>query len=572
MELTSLLIAIGLLLAFAGVVIAVITLVKDIRGKHPKTLRKVYLGCFEGALIAIIGSSFAMNAKGSLTLLFAFLFLVGLVLMGLSVVLKIFKHPKKTMFKVGLGLTVVGFVTVILMTNIFSLSLVSFGEVLLIAAPFALVGAIVLVIKKKPSKKMWIAFGSFAVCGIALVMIGNAIWHSNLEKIAKEKDSLDDYTVTLEQKQAEKGPAATTAPMTQPGETASTTTSQAATPTAVPTTDSDGVQRTIGYEIKDGDTPIEVLTYMDSYFGKGVYVYDASELWRIFGSETATAEMCINSIERSSDIPSKFKDFFTDFVRRMDAKYPGMNYICLYENLKTLKVEELSQMKYFMKSMSLDSLGCYRLDENTIYIPEGTSYVEGEFGFQVLVHEFCHAARNSYMYGKSPTNKIMPYVDYKNSLVCECLNSEFSCSLLSYYEWDIAYQSASNMLRIMLECCDDYTIKDYFEHNEKYFFKKLDEATGYTNYAETMWKIIELRRSSQSKDEIDIPEEEFYPLYDYLCEMYFSKYLKPGMTRSEAEKVRDDFIYKVNYDVPEENQMQLDYINQYFENKLKELG
>ena len=133
----------------------------------------------------------------------------------------------------------------------------------------------------------------------------------------------------------------------------------------------------------------------------------------------------------------------------------------------------------------------------------------------------------------------------------ECLNSVFSCSLLNYDEWDIAYQVPSNYLRIMLDCMDNYELSDYMNHGDTYFYRKLDEASGHTNYAEVLWKLIALQRSDWEDDKIDIDQAEYYPIYDFLCDIYCSKYLTPEMTDEEARQVADDLVYKAFYDAPE---------------------
>lgn len=158
------------------------------------------------------------------------------------------------------------------------------------------------------------------------------------------------------------------------------------------------IQIDYDFEVEDGTEPVGFIGYKKIL--NGFYVYDSEHLEMIYGENGATANDCLNVIKNNPDIPQKFKPYFIDFVKRISQKYPEASLDTLYHNLKTLKVEELSSMKYVVKSWSDTSLGCYRLDDNAIYIPEGTEYIEGEFGFQVLIHEFCHAARCCWVDGK----------------------------------------------------------------------------------------------------------------------------------------------------------------------------
>lgn len=325
------------------------------------------------------------------------------------------------------------------------------------------------------------------------------------------------------------------------------------------------IQITYDFEVADGDTPIEIVTSKsyDLSGGKTIYVYDESELHLALENDFATAEQCIEAIQSNVKIEPRFKVYFCDFVERIEDTYPGLNLAILYKNLETLDVQELNATDYLWESLSLDSLGCYSSRKNTIFIPEGTEYIEGEFGFQVLLHEFCHAMR----LGEYKTGSTKCRFDFSEDsdhlLLSEAMNSVFSCSLLDYYEWNIAYQVPSNYLRIMLECMDNYNLEDYIKHRDTYFLSKLDEFTGNTNYAQVIWKLITLQRSDWEHDNIDIPPEEYYPIYDFLCELYYNKYVSDAMTDEEKKAVADELIKKAFFDAPENYKTDPDYFYEY---------
>lgn len=313
----------------------------------------------------------------------------------------------------------------------------------------------------------------------------------------------------------------------------------------------ESVQTALDFEVKDGDTPLEVTELVVDESWGSTRVYDSAHLNRLIDTSGVSAEECRRRIAQNSNIPDKFKDYFTDFVNRIETKYPDADLSVLCHNLATLRVQELNSSEFLMKAASVDSLGVYFNNENAIYIPEGTEYVEGQFGFQVLIHEFCHASRICWLDGKSKNSAGFD-VELEDNLLGECMNSVFSCSLLSYDERDIAYQTPSNYLRIMLECMDNYTLSDYMNHGSSYFLRKLDEATGYTNYSTVIWKLIGLQRSDWNHDDIDVPAESYEPIYDYLCEMYYKKYVTADMTDEQAKAVADELVDKAFFDSPED--------------------
>lgn len=310
----------------------------------------------------------------------------------------------------------------------------------------------------------------------------------------------------------------------------------------------------VDFDVIDGIEPIELKPYTE--ISGSATATDSAYYDKVLGTTDATAENCKQAIAENLDIPNQMKTYFTDFVNRIETKYPGIDYQILYHNLKTLKVMEVPKNKFYTKSLSVDSYGVYIKNENAIYIPEGTHYVEGEWGFQVLLHEFCHAARSCWNYSEdgnhvSKTIFQQPPSSGEGDLLEEAMNSVFSCSLLNYYERDIAYQIPSNYLRIILDCMD-YDMRDYISKSDAYFYRTLDEYTGYTNYAHVIWKLIALQRSDwENEKKIDLPAEKYYPIYDYLCEMYYKKYITPDMTPEEAKAVADELVDKAFYDAPE---------------------
>ena len=307
------------------------------------------------------------------------------------------------------------------------------------------------------------------------------------------------------------------------------------------------IQTDTDFEVEDGDTPVEIFYYRDS--DMLCQVSDEKYLDMMFGDKAVTPEDCRKAINDNDAISPDFKSYFIDFVDRIEAKYPDIPLQMLHRNLLTLRVEELERWDYVMKSLNPSSLGCYRIDENTIYIPKGTVYHEGEFGFQVLIHEFCHAARSCWF--EDDKKYRAKFQHDGDVLLEEAMNSVFSCSLLNYEERDIAYQVASNYLRIMLECMDNYEISDYVRHGNTWFYSKLDEVSGHTNYARVIWKLITLQRSDWEKDDIDIDQAEYYPIYDFLCELYYSKYITEDMTEDEARAVADELVDKAFFDAPD---------------------
>jgi hypothetical protein len=78
--------------------------------------------------------------------------------------------------------------------------------------------------------------------------------------------------------------------------------------------------------------------------------------------------------------------------------------------------------------------------------------------------------------------------------------------------------------------------------------------------------VIESNKDYHS-DLIEIEQEEYYPIYDYIADMYYRKYIDEDMSYNEAKSVADDLIERITYDVPLEYNIDTnrfyDYLNEY---------
>lgn len=327
------------------------------------------------------------------------------------------------------------------------------------------------------------------------------------------------------------------------------------------------IQTEVGFNVADLDEPLEIEYYNDlSSVGK-ILVYDADYLDMIFGSETVTPEMLHTAIDDNPLIGADFKPYFHEYVDLYVTAYPEADLRILYHNLLSLEVVECEDERELLEvSWSLDSYACYVQTENRIYVMVEYEYIEGTWEYQVLMHEISHAARSCVYETEEMTYKAGVGLSSR-VILTEALNSVFTVHMFDYEERDIAYQLASNYLLVMLDCMDNYTLSDYINHSQSYFLSKLDEASGCTNYAGALWDLIDLQREDyldmrdNDPQRIQIPQEEYNPIYDFLCDMYYAKYITPEMTAEERTEVADRLVDTVTYDVPEGYDIPTEYFH-----------
>ena len=159
-----------------------------------------------------------------------------------------------------------------------------------------------------------------------------------------------------------------------------------------------------------------------------------------------------------------------------------------------------------------------------------------------------------------------------NTITAESLNSLFTVSLFNYDEKDIAYQLQSNYHSVMIECMDNYSIEDYVQHSVSYYAKKLDEFNNDDNYATTILELIELQYKDYHSDSIHVEQSEYYPIYDYISNMYYRKNITPDMSYSEALGVSNQLKERVLFDVPEDYNIDTNRFDEALNNYCESIG
>ena len=66
-------------------------------------------------------------------------------------------------------------------------------------------------------------------------------------------------------------------------------------------------------------------------------------------------------------------------------------------------------------------------------------------------------------------------------------------------------------------------------------------------------------------DSRENPQSVYYPIYDYISNMYLGKHLKAGMSQEEARGIMDEMLEKLLFDVPEEYHIDRDHFYEYLE-------
>ena len=327
-------------------------------------------------------------------------------------------------------------------------------------------------------------------------------------------------------------------------------------------------------EIKDVPDEFVLDTYVESKRLNYTYVYDMDYIDKVINFEPKTEQEFIEVINNNKDISDHFRPLLLEYVHKVFEKYPNVELRPFYQNLKRLKVVECTDEELLKHTHFIDSYGCYVRTENTIYVQKDHEYKPGTWDYQVIFHELSHCLRTSdYKDENNRHIKIQSEgLNYWDVINTEALNSLFTVDLFDYEERDIAYQLQSNYHDIMIECMDNYDLSDYVNHSLSYYAQQLDEFNGDDNYATTILSLIEAQYNDFHSYRTHAEQSEFYPIYDYISNMYFKTHINPSMSYEKAKQLTDQLIERITYDVPDEYNIDTNRFYDNLNNYCNEIG
>ena len=305
-----------------------------------------------------------------------------------------------------------------------------------------------------------------------------------------------------------------------------------------------------------------------------IIILDSSRLDEAFGykKEDVTYDKIRQTINSNNSIPEKFKTMYIELANNLEREYPNMDLRVWYENLKTMKILEVDEMDMKLKAVSASAYACYRKDENTIYTVKDYKYEPGTWEYQVIIHEMAHPIRSGFFKIGSEEVRVQ-FTDKSGDgvIIEEALNSLLSLRSYDKSERNIAYQLQSNMLEMIVESLDNYDYQDFVEHNITYLENEMNKQNG-DDKAINMFALINLQYKDYHDKTLEVEQKNFYPLYDYIAKMYYRKKINPNMSYDTAKKIRDEFIDRLTYDVPEEYNLDVSHMEEYFNTYCNEIG
>ena len=302
---------------------------------------------------------------------------------------------------------------------------------------------------------------------------------------------------------------------------------------------------------------------------------DSKAYPKLLGFTDATIEQIKEAIDLNTNIQDKYKKFIYQYACDLRTLYPNCNLACLYYNLKTLVIDEMSQSKINLETLSTDSAACYLRYENRICVKEGICLDRDSDDYIILVHELMHATRSVQSELRDYSIDISFYDHYQlGTYAEEGIVTNIAYQLQGLNQKAIFYPVLASYYRIIMQCID-YSGEDFFNHSVNTLIHKMDE---FMNDGSEAYEIVARIDAQMALRYSPYQEQDYYdfqPVYDYLAKMYFKKYMHPDMTLAQAQEVFDAFYEDISFhfeNLTHPYDIDQNTFQNAFDNYIKEIG
>lgn len=281
---------------------------------------------------------------------------------------------------------------------------------------------------------------------------------------------------------------------------------------------------------------------------------DSSSYEQVFGHQNVSLDQIKMALDENPNISETYKDFIYQYAKDLRNLYPNINLTVLHKNLSTLQIEELTENQMMDETLSMDSVACYLKQENRICVLPNLDLNKDSDDYIIFVHELSHAARTTQFENSDGVKVYAKFFDYykMGTYAEEAIITNLAYELQGLGKRAEYYPFQSSLYRIITDCIN-YTPEDFFDHGVTYLIEKMDNFMGDDQYAFQIVAMIDAQASLRYTPYADVDYHEFLPLYEYVAEMYFKKYITADMLYEDAVSVFEEFYTNITHQFDDMN-------------------
>lgn len=223
---------------------------------------------------------------------------------------------------------------------------------------------------------------------------------------------------------------------------------------------------------------------------KNIYVYNSNYLKKILNNENISFDDIKKQIKINPNLSNNRKKQITNFIKILIKKYPNIDLLCFYENIKRLSIKSFSS-----KNLDKSLLGYFDMKNQTIYLRNTIN--SKKLKNTIFYHELTHLLNNLEL-------KINDYTIHRHFFDCKTnYGKAISEGLDCYLSEQIFYSNQKlyqDELRYASMLYDIYGKKiiNYFINKNIYTLKKIINKNTTDKY-----DILNLIDTSSNNDIVD---------------------------------------------------------------------
>lgn len=284
---------------------------------------------------------------------------------------------------------------------------------------------------------------------------------------------------------------------------------------------------------------------------KEIHLYTTGALHNYYsGKKDATYGDLREAMNENETITGDFKSFLSDFIDKLEEKYPNIDLTVFYYNIKNADVQYVSGE--FMPGVmgATSPKGCFLPEGCKVYINSDCSYDEL---IQVVPHEIGHMLVNMIFEenGYTIQRDFCKTADY-GFMVEEALNSKFVNDLMGIDSEDLPYQMPVNYIETFMDATG-YPMEDYLNGSIiDYLNELVENGINEDDAARTIGQMENQKYNIRKQHDVDMKDSEFSCLYEVYSYVYFKNKISAGLSSEEIYNVYMNFYNtlttKIDYD------------------------
>lgn len=311
---------------------------------------------------------------------------------------------------------------------------------------------------------------------------------------------------------------------------------------------------------------------------KMVTLYNNKYFEELFGCNNVGIDTVIESINSNKTMPDDIAYFITQYVTVMADYYKDLDFRVFNYNIKTVEVEvrPVDDVDF----VSEGSVAFYDIDNNKLIISKDIDLANDAKSRLIFRHELGHVFNHLRM------NKDGYSIEYgfndagRGKYLKEALTVIFTTDPFMYeYEplaienpeltTNMGYPITTNIVRVLVEC-SDYNVEKSITNNVYYFQNHLNEYYQDEIDASVIEELLEIQWMEYSDDLIQVNDEDYEDLYEYVTKVFIKKYINPSMSYNEIKELQADLEVKLLLGVSHDEYVYIDTVEEVFDNYILE--